>query len=64
MEAEKWQSRKASDSDEPELSADELDEILEIRMNKTRARLSQNFENGENAEDKGIVGKFGLAFFL
>ncbi|CAB4030338.1 Hypothetical predicted protein [Paramuricea clavata] len=56
MQAEKWGSQENVDSDEQDLSSEELDEILEIRMNKTRARLSQNLENGENPQGKeGIV---------
>ncbi|XP_028413876.1 uncharacterized protein LOC114536723 [Dendronephthya gigantea] len=56
MQEEKWNSQDNIDSDEQEFNSDELDEVLEIRMNKTRARLSQNLENGDDQnEPKGIV---------
>ena len=59
MQAEKWGSPDHIDSDEQEFNPDELDEVLEIRMNKTRARLSQNLENGEDQnQPQGIVGKW------
>ena len=57
MQAEKWESQENIDSDEHDVTSEELDEILEIRMNKARTRLSQNLENGENPEEKGVVGK-------
>jgi hypothetical protein len=65
MQAENWGSQENVDSDEQDLSSEELDEILEIRMNKTRARLSQNLENGENPQGKeGIVGKLSFVFHV
>jgi hypothetical protein len=57
MQSEKWNSQENVNSDEHDLSSEELDEVLEIRINKAKARLSQNLENGESSEDKGVVGK-------
>ena len=64
MQSEKWDSQENINSDENDLSSDELDEVLEIRINKVKARLSQNLENGENSEGKGVVGKLRIALCI
>ncbi|XP_046848790.1 uncharacterized protein LOC124442333 [Xenia sp. Carnegie-2017] len=38
---------------EQEFNSDDLDEILEIRMNKIRARRSQNLEDDDDADVTG-----------
>ena len=58
MQSEKWDSQENINSDEHDLSSDELDEVLEIRINKTKARLSQNLENGQNSGGDGVVGTY------
>ena len=58
MQSEKWDSQENIDSDEHDISSDELDEVLEIRINKAKARLSQNLENGKNSEGNGVVGTY------
>ena len=62
METQKWGSQENVELDEQYLSSEELDEVLEIRMDKTRARLSQNLENDENPEGKGTAGKSSFVF--
>ena len=58
MQSEKWDSQENINSDEHDISSDELDEVLEIRINKAKARLSQNLENGKNSEGNGVVGAY------
>ena len=41
---------------EQEFNSDDLDEILEIRMNKIRARRSQNLEDNDDADVTGTPG--------
>ena len=63
MEAEKCGQRHENiDSEEHDLSSEELTAILEIRIDKGRARLSQNLlEKDENLQQEGVVGK---TFFI
>ena len=58
MQSEKWDIQENINSDEHDISSDELDEVLEIRINKAKARLSQNLENGQNSEGNGVVGTY------
>ena len=54
MQQEKWESQEVIDSDGHD-SAEELDEVLEIMLSKTKARLSQNLE--ENEGKPGTAGE-------